>query len=251
MEILEGFMKVIRLLAIASLISACSDRPDVERRSAAPQDERASKPVATAGAERPPQPDRRAPSAVEPVEKRDARAAAAGPVAEAATQDGVNSRAAVLQDFKAGVDKYVEIHKEAADGAAELEETEDPAEIAKSQAALAGRIRTARANAKQGDIFTAEVRHAFRSLLAPEMKGEEGRDTKTAMTDDAPAPAATPFKVNAKYPEGQPLPTVPANVLLNLPKLPEPLEYRIIGKHLVLLDSDADIIVDFIPNAIA
>lgn len=239
-------MKVIRLLAVALVISACSDRPDVER------EEQAAKPVATPGEERVPPPAPPAPAGrgVEPNEARDERAAAAGPVRQAATQAGVNPDAAVLQDFTARVDKYLEIHEEAAKGAAKLKETEDPAEITKAQDALAARIRTQRATAKHGDIFTAEIRNRFRRLLAPELKGEQGRDAKAVMKDDAPAPASIPFKVNAKYPEGQPLPTVPSNVLLNLPKLAEPLEYRIIGKHLLLFDSDADIIVDYIPNAI-
>jgi hypothetical protein len=59
-----------------------------------------------------------------------------------------------------------------------------------------------------------------------------------------------PFKVNAKYPEGQPLPSVPAQLLLTLPSLPEPLEYRIVGQHLLLLDTAADLVVDYILNAI-
>ena len=58
------------------------------------------------------------------------------------------------------------------------------------------------------------------------------------------------FKVNAKYPEGQPKPTMPANLLLNLPPLPEPLEYRVVGQHLLLLDTAADLIVDYILNVI-
>jgi len=59
-----------------------------------------------------------------------------------------------------------------------------------------------------------------------------------------------PLKVNATYPEGNPLPTTPPNVLQNLPKLPEQLEYRIWNKNLIIRDVQANIIVDFIPNAI-
>ncbi len=94
------------------------------------------------------------------------------------------------------------------------------------------------------------MRPVFRRLLAPELKGEDGRDAKAVLKDDAPAPGTVPFKVNAKYPENQPLPTVPANVLLTLPPLPAPLEYRIVGQHLLLLDTAADLIVDYILNAI-
>jgi hypothetical protein len=59
-----------------------------------------------------------------------------------------------------------------------------------------------------------------------------------------------PFKVNAKYPEAQPKPTMPANLLMNLPRLPEPLEYRVVGQHLLLLDTASDLVVDYILNVI-
>ena len=62
------------------------------------------------------------------------------------------------------------------------------------------------------------------------LKGEDGRDAKAVVKDDAP--------------------TVPSNLLLNLPTLPKEVEYRIIEKHLILRDTEANIIVDYIPNAI-
>jgi hypothetical protein len=58
------------------------------------------------------------------------------------------------------------------------------------------------------------------------------------------------LKVNSDYPEGKTLPTVPAKVLLNLPTLPKTLEYRFVDKHLILRDTPANIIVDYIPNAL-
>lgn len=177
-------------------------------------------------------------------------AAAQGPVGDAARQRNVNPEGAVLADFQARLKKYVDIHKSAAKGAGELKESEDPAEIAGAQDTQAARIREARAGAKQGDVFTPEIAARIRQLLAPELKGEDGRNAREVLKEDAPSPGAIPFKVNAGYPEGQPLPSVPSNLLLNLPKLPEPLGYRIIGRHLVLLDTGANIIVDYVPNAI-
>ena len=59
-----------------------------------------------------------------------------------------------------------------------------------------------------------------------------------------------PFRVNATYPENQPKPTMPANLLMNLPQLPEPLEYRVVGQHLLLIDTATDLIVDYVLNAI-
>ena len=81
-----------------------------------------------------------------------------------------------------------------------------PAKISAAKAALAAKVQAARAGARQGDIFTPAVRPVFRRLLAPELKGEDGRDAKAVLKDDAPAPGTVPFKVNAKYPENQPLP---------------------------------------------
>ncbi len=64
------------------------------------------------------------------------------------------------------------------------------------------------------------------------------------------APPAVPFKVNAAYPEGKPFPTVPAKLLVNLPPLPKEVEYRIIDKHLILRDTEANLIIDYMLNAI-
>ena len=253
-------MKSIALLIVVVLASACSDRDDARDSQSTQQpapeaSAPAPEPVPTAG-EQPPQPESdRAPTpnraAAEPIEVRDARAAAAGSVTRRAEETGVNADAAVLGDFKSRVDKYVDLHEDAAKGDGKLTETKESAEISSAQDTLAARIVAARSNAKQGDIFTPEIRNRFRRLLAPELKGEDGRDARAVMKDDAPAPGSIPFKVNAKYPEGQPRPTVPSNVLRNLPTLPKPLEYRVIGRHLLLLDTDAGLIVDYIPNAIS
>ena len=205
-------MNVSRILAIAALSTACGGA------------------IAQGGA-----------PVVEPVAAQTASGAAAAPV---------NPKAAVLADFNKRVEQYADLHKQLAKGNAEQKETADPAKLNAAQTALAARIQSARANAKHGDIFTPEVRPVFRRLLAPELKGEDGRDAKAILKDDAPAPGTVPFKVNAKYPDSQPKPTVPANLLQALPPLPMPLEYRIVGQHLLLMDTSADLVVDYILNAI-
>jgi hypothetical protein len=188
--------------------------------------------------------------AVESAPLRYVRATATGAMVQASSQTATNADAATLRDFQERINKYDEMHKAAAKGSAKPKESADPAKIMNAADTLAARIRDARPTAKQGDIFTPETQRIFRRLLAPPLKGEDGRDAKALIKDDAPAPGSIPFKVNAKYPEGAPVPTVPANVLLSLPTLPRPLEYRIVGKHLLLLDTEAGIIVDYIQNAI-
>jgi len=58
------------------------------------------------------------------------------------------------------------------------------------------------------------------------------------------------LQINESYPEKVPLQSTPPTLLMNLPELPKGLEYRILGRELVLRDSDANIIVDYVPNAL-
>jgi hypothetical protein len=159
-----------------------------------------------------------------------------------------NPDALLLVDLKQRIDKYIELHNRLEKKGPALKRTDEPAKIKASQDALAVAIRRERAGAKQGDIFTPEIAQLLRRLMAPEVKGKEGAETKKALKEDAPA--VMRLKVNASYPEGQALPTVPANLLATLPQLPEDLEYRIIGNDLILRDVHGNVIVDFIPNII-
>lgn len=188
--------------------------------------------------------------AASPEAQTPAEAARRAGAVKTSTDPAVNPDAAVMADFKTRVDKYVELHKDLAKGSAKQKEDASAEQVTAQKDALASKIQAARAGARHGEIFTPEIRKAFRRLLAPEMKGGDGRDAKAMLKDDAPAPGSVPFKVNAKYPENQPKPTMPANLLMNLPTLPEPLEYRVVGQHLLLIDTAADVIVDYALNVI-
>ena len=240
-------MRVTGLLLIATVAAACGGAKTDEPRQLADGDQQQIQ-----RSDPSPAPARPAPSSVDSP-SRPAGTTGESPVLSEpriASPATANETAVALADFKKRVDAYADLHKELAKGSAKQRETDDPAKINDAQAALAAKVRAARSQAKQGDIFTPAVRPIFRRLLAPELKGAEGRDTKAVLEDDGPAPGSVPFKVNAKYPTSQPLPTVPANVLATLPELPAPLEYRIVGQHLLLLDTASDLIADYTLNAI-
>lgn len=185
---------------------------------------------------------------------------------EKAAEENANPDALVLADFQKRIDAYMAIHKDAAKDAPPQKETNDASKIKPAQDALGARIRAARATAKPGDILTPEVRNKFRRLMypvvtgpTPAAQGTAGRavksDVKETLKENTEEQVeesgkAVPLKVNATYPPDAPLPTTPAQVLMNLPKLPEQLEYRILGKNLIIRDVDANIIVDYVPNAI-
>ena len=166
------------------------------------------------------------------------------------TDPSVNPHAAAMADFKARVEKYAALHKSSR--RAPLRRRKTPT-LTRSTRRRPGWPPRYKPHARAPNTATSlllSCARTFRQLLAPELKGEDGRDAKAVLKDDAPAPGTVPFKVNAKYPENQPKPTMPAKLLLNLPRLPEPLEYRVVGQHLLLLDTAADVIVDYILNAI-
>jgi len=47
-----------------------------------------------------------------------------------------------------------------------------------------------------------------------------------------------------------PVSTVTASVLASLPPLPRALEYRFLGRHLILIDVAARLIVDYLPDVL-
>jgi hypothetical protein len=235
-------MKLIRILIVAGLLTVSCSRETTPERTDHKSDE-----TATSASSETRQPAA-TPQPVTQPSQGEKPAAARTPIADQAKASGVNPHAAVLADFQSRINAYMKLRKEAIKDAPPLKETKDPAKIKAAQDAMSVEIRAARANAAHGDIFTPEITAQFRRMLSPELKGDDGRDAKAIIKDDAPTNVT--FKVNAKYPEGAPVPTVPASLLVNLPTLPEPLQFRIIDKHLILLDEDADVIVDYALNII-
>lgn len=169
----------------------------------------------------------------------------------ASSGSNVAADAGLIAAFKEKVDAYHKLRRDLAEHSPRLKETKNPAEISGAEKALAAKIRAARANAKQGDIFTPATEVMFRRLLRrPLTKGEDAAENRAIIKEDAPKPAQVPVAVNGEYPKEAPLSTVPPDVLKALPPLPENLQYRIVGKHMVLLCTQANLIVDYMLNAI-
>lgn len=170
---------------------------------------------------------------------------------QVAKGSNISADAGLIAEFSKKVNAYNELRADLAEQSPPLKETKDPAQIAAAEKALAAKIRTARANAKRGDIFTPATEAMFRRLIRPPLtKGPDAVENKAIIKEDAPKPSQVPFKVNGEYPKEAPLSTVPPDVLKALPPLPENLQYRIVGKHLILLCIQGNLIVDYMLNAI-
>ena len=112
--------------------------------------------------------------------------------------------------------------------------------------AFAKLMQKARPYAKAGDIFTKPMRNIVRRLLAGVFRGPNGREIKKSILDEDTT--NVPLRVNTQYPEGAPFSTVPPQILQGLPNLPDGLEYRFIGRRLILLDAHARLIVDIMDH---
>ena len=161
-------------------------------------------------------------------------------------QPEVNPHAATLQDFDKRVTDYSKLRKSIDGKLPKLKSTPSQHEISHYQRELAKKIRHARVSAKQGDIFTPEIAAEFRRVIGL-MRGNE--TTRVMQSIKSAEPVHMQIGVNDAYPEKAPLQSMPPTLLQNLPKLPPELEYRLVGRDLVLLDGKANLVVDFMPQA--
>jgi hypothetical protein len=136
---------------------------------------------------------------------------------------------------------------------AKLKPTTDVAELEERRHALRQVIVAARPNAKQGELFTPPVADLIRKLMAQAMDGSDRNPVRRSLQSAEPiaAAGAAQIAVNHDYPnqKGQPLQSAPATLLQYLPVLPKGLEYRMVGNILVLRDTEANLVVDYLPNA--
>jgi len=132
-----------------------------------------------------------------------------------------------------------------------MKPTTDVAKLQEQRKQLREAVQQSRANARQGELFTAESADVFRKILVNVLNGPDGRKIKMSLNHAEPG-ASTEFKVNSEFPNqnGQPIQSVPPTVLKALPSLPKGLEYCIAGKTLALRDSAANMVVDYLPNAL-
>lgn len=168
--------------------------------------------------------------------------------AAAAGQQGANRDAQLAAEFVRRAEAYVALHEKLEDTLPRLPRDASPGEIDRHQRALGRLIEDARPRAEPGNIFSKEIRAYFRRQLIRGFSGAEGRRLRASIMDENPGPIR--LRVNGRYPDTVPLSNMPPSVLAVLPTLPLPLEYRFIGRQLILLDVDAHVIVDFIENAL-
>lgn len=170
------------------------------------------------------------------------------PAPSAPADQAVNPEARALEGFLQRVNEYVAIHQKLENSLPKLSKEATPVDIDRHQRALGRLIQDARRRTKQGDIFTPESQAVIKQLLARVFGGPDGAALKASIMDENPG--IPKLNVNDRYPDTVPVSTIPPQVLQGLPRLPEEMEFRFVGDDLILMDTHAHIIADFVPHAL-
>ena len=161
------------------------------------------------------------------------------------------SDARALATMNDRIRDYIDLHNRLEKSLPRLPDNATPEQIDRVQRQFEQLVRRERASAKAGDIFTPEARPVIKRLLAAVFAGPEGKQLKSSIMDENVAnPVQLKVRVNSRYPDSVPLTTIPPEVLQTLPKLSEDLEYRFVGDWLILLDTHAHVVADYIEDAL-
>jgi hypothetical protein len=140
------------------------------------------------------------------------------------------------------LDKYVELRLQVEATVPAARVTTDAGEILAREAALGAAMQAARLGAAQGEFFTPAVATDVREAIAADFARRSPADRAGIMSD---VPDRLP-RVNEPYPVADALATFPPLLLQALPRLTADLEYRFMGRHLIIRDSRTNLIVDYL-----
>lgn len=170
----------------------------------------------------------------------------------------------VLEKFGEEIREYVKLHRKLTEKIPMATPTWSSQQIADRQRLLTVAIQASRRDKTQGNIFKPEVEAAFRRVLMRELTGPNAAAMLNELRSGNPSVEGVPqqrnpqaeqkkavtLKVNAYYPDDAPLSSVPPSLLLKLPALPEQVRYRFVGRNLILRDTEANVILDYLPDVI-
>jgi len=163
-----------------------------------------------------------------------------------AAQGPANPQAVALKDFADRVKAYMALHEKVASRLPPAGNGGPAAVMAERRDALAAAIRSARKDAHEGDLFTPEVGAQVRAIVRRDLEARDLRDTIAAV-EEVPIQHVW---VNMSWPPNAPRATIPPRILTSLYPLPKDLEYRLLDRHLVLVDLDADLVADLVRNVL-
>jgi len=154
-----------------------------------------------------------------------------------------------IKRFDERVKQYVSLRSSLKAKAPKLSKDSTPEQIQAAETSLAAALRTSRAGAKPGDIFTPDIAQYIRATLKREFKPDEKKQIRKVVLDKETDIPVT-LRVNYPYPDPKEFVEMPATLLLKLPQLPKEVKYRYVNRNLILIDTDNNLIVDYMIDAL-
>ena len=162
------------------------------------------------------------------------------------TLPSVNRDTTAASQFRQRLEAYLVLRETLARTLKPLSVSPDAAELGARKEALAASLRSARQGARQGNLIPAAMAATITRIVAADFKRRQAVAERATLEE---VPRRQPV-INGTYPTEEALPTVPPLLLNALPQLPNHLQYRFYGRHVLVLDSDVQMIVDYVPNAL-
>lgn len=168
--------------------------------------------------------------------------------ASPAVTSPADDRDAVLL-FRRAVEDYAVMHRRLAQGLPRLDATASPEAVYAREVAFEKLIAGERRAKAPGDLFVPPIQPLIRRVATQLLTGPDGPVLLGTITEES-TERRRGVRINARYPDDIPLSSVPAQLLSALPALPEELEYRFVGRDLILLDTKARLIADLMPGVL-
>ena len=155
---------------------------------------------------------------------------------------------AALQMFEKQVNEYVALRKKVLANAPKLSKDSTPEQLNAYRLALEDSLRKARSGAKPGDLFRPETAGYIRRTLKNEFQGKDRRELRDAVFETETQGVV--LRVNYPYAQSAELSEMPATLLAKLPQLPKEVRYRFVGRSMLLVDRESNVIIDYMPDAL-
>ena len=155
---------------------------------------------------------------------------------------------AAIDAFDKQVKDYIALRNKMRENAPKLSKDSTPEQIHAYKTALEQSIRNARPNAKRGEIFLPATADFIRRTLKLEFQGKDRQELREKIFETETQGVV--LRVNYPYAQTAEFSEMPATLLTKLPPLPKELRYRFVGRNMLLVDRESDVIIDFMPEAL-
>lgn len=155
---------------------------------------------------------------------------------------------AAIQTFEKQVKEYIELRNKVRANAPKLSKDSTPEQLQAYRTTLELSLRNARPNAKRGEFFRPETADFIRRTLKNEFQGKDRRELRETVFETETQGVV--LRVNYPYAQSAELSEMPATLLTKLPQLPKELRYRFVGRNLLLVDRESNVIIDYMAEAL-